>query len=225
MKKFATWVLDHLKLVFTILTFGIALIVVGIVMISSYTSYKAYEANFRQNDLDTRSLSAAQPASTELVESFKSQFGNKYSFNADDLTVTASTEDYLVDDYIDLTQTGGTISAAVTIEKKAFVDIVFTISSEYKTTGEDGDVYGVKDLLSNIGIVVNGERMEDVVDLPNSGSGPEWYQLVMADFAIPEGKVEVTISSTSGKNAMMPQLKGITFYSSQKLSLYEAEEA
>ena len=224
MNKFATWILDHLKIVLTVLVFGITLPILGFVMINSYTSYKQYEANFRQNDLDIRSLSAAQPTLTEFNENFKSENNKKFVFSADDLKVETSQSSYIVDDYIDLTQTGGTISAKLSLEKKAFVDIVFTISSEYKTTEDGEDVYGVKDLLSNVGFVVNGERMEDVVDLENGGNGPEWHKLVMSGFALPVGDVNVTISSTSGKNAMMPQLKDITFYSSQKLALPQEAE-
>lgn len=221
MKKFGSWVLDHLKLVFTILTFGITLIVIGLVMLTSYTSYKAYEKKFAQNDLDIRSLSPAQPTSIEIADKFKSQFKKRFTFEAgmEELKVTTSQEEYLTGDYIDLTTSGGTISTSLELEKKAFVDIVFTLSSEYKVTEEDGDVYGVKDLLSNAGFVVNGEAMEEVINLENSGPGQEWHQLVMSGFALPAGPVNVTISSVSGKAAMMPQLKSITFYASQPLSM------
>ena len=225
MKKFGSWVLDHLKLVFTILTFGITLIVIGLVMLTSYTSYKAYEKKFNQNDLDIRSLSPAQPTSIEIADKFKSQFKKRFTFEAgmDELTVTTSQEEYLIGDYIDLTTSGGTISTSLELEEKSFVDIVFTLSSEYKVTEEDGDVYGVKDLLSNSGFVVNGEAMEEVINLENSGPGQEWHQLVMSGFALPAGPVNVTISSASGKAAMMPQLKSITFYSSKPLSLPSEE--
>ena len=221
MKKFGSWVLDHLKLVFTILTFGITLIVIGLVMLTSYTSYKAYEKKFAQNDLDIRSLSPAQPTSIEIADKFKSQFKKRFTFEAgmEELKVTTSPEEYLTGDYIDLTTSGGTISTSLELEEKAFVDIVFTLSSEYKVTEEDGDVYGVKDLLSNAGFVVNGEAMEEVINLENSGPGQEWHQLVMSGFALPAGPVNVTISSASGKAAMMPQLKSITFYASQPLSM------
>ena len=221
MKKFGSWVLDHLKLVFTILTFGITLIVIGLVMLTSYTSYKAYEKKFAQNDLDIRSLSPAQPTSIEIADKFKSQFKKRFTFEAgmEELKVTTSQEEYLTGDYIDLTTSGGTISTSLELEKKAFVDIVFTLSSEYKVTEEDGDVYGVKDLLSNAGFVINGEAMEEVINLENSGPGQEWHQLVMSGFALPAGPVNVTISSASGKAAMMPQLKSITFYASQPLSM------
>lgn len=218
MKKFGTWVLDHLKLVFTILTFGIAFLVIGIVMLSSYMGYKAYEKKFDQNDLDIRSLSPAQPTTIEINDRFKSSFKKRFTFEAgmEELKVTTSQENYLNGDCIDLTTSGGTISTSLELEEKSFVDIVFTISSSYKTTTEDGDdVYGVSDLLSNSGFVVNGEAMEEVVDL----EGEDYHQLVMSGFALPAGPVNVTISSASGKAAMMPQLKSITFYASQPLSM------
>ena len=122
---------------------------------------------------------------------------------------------------VDLTQSGGKIEAAVEIEEKAFVDIVFTISSEYKVTEDGKDVYGIKDLLSNVGLVVNGEKMDDVVDLPDEN----WYQLALTGFAIPAGNVEVTLSNVSGKNSMMPKIRDVTFYSSQRLSLPDEEAA
>ncbi|MBO7573894.1 MAG: hypothetical protein J6T25_03880 [Bacilli bacterium] len=218
MKKFGTWVLDHLKLVFTILTFGITFLVIGIIMLSSYMGYKAYEKKFDQNDLDIRSLSPAQPTTIEINDRFKSSFKKRFTFEAgmEELKVTTSQENYLNGDCIDLTTSGGTISTSLELEEKSFVDIVFTISSSYKTTTEDGDdVYGVSDLLSNSGFVVNGEAMEEVVDL----EGEDYHQLVMSGFALPAGPVNVTISSVSGKAAMMPQLKSITFYASQPLSM------
>ena len=222
MKKISNWVLDHLKLVVGILVFGITFIIIGIVMLSSYSSYQAYAKNFDKNDLEQRSQNAALPLATDIVTKYSSPYGKKRSFNAGDLDVTTSQEEYLVDDYVDLTTSGGKIAIALSLEKKSFVDIVVTLSSEYKTKVDGEDVYGITDLLSNIGFVVNGEVMDDVVDLPNGGNGPEWYKLVMSGFALPEGKVNVTISSTSGKNAMMPQIKNITFYSSETLSIVEA---
>ena len=45
MKRILNWFLDHLKLVFTILVFGITFLVIGLVMLTSYTSYQRYEKN------------------------------------------------------------------------------------------------------------------------------------------------------------------------------------
>lgn len=221
MKKVGNWVLDHLKLVFSIAVAFITCLVILIVMVSSYTSYKTYEARFNQNDLDIRSLSPAQPTATEIVPNYKSKLKYKYSFGAEDLKVTTSQQEYVTSDGVDLTQSGGKIEAAVEIEEKAFVDIVFTISSEYKVTEDEKDVYGIKDLLSNVGLVVNGEKMDDVVDLPDEN----WYQLALTGFAIPAGNVEVTLSNVSGKNSMMPKIRDVTFYSSQRLSLPDEEAA
>ena len=46
MKKFGEWILDHLKLVAAIIVFGGTLIAIGIIMLSSYVSYKAYEKKY-----------------------------------------------------------------------------------------------------------------------------------------------------------------------------------
>lgn len=224
MKKFINWVLDHLKITATILVFGITFIVIGVVMLTSYTSYMKYERDFEQNDLNIRSLSPAQPVNIEFIDDFKSSYKKELSFNAQDLNVQTTQEEFIVGDYIDLVEKGGSISINLELEEKAFVDIIFTVSSEYKTTEDEEDVYGVKDLLSNASFVVNGETMDDVVDLKNSGNGQEWHRLVMAKFALPAGKVNVSVSSNSGKNAQMPQLKNISFFSSQPLSIAEVED-
>ena len=216
MKKFGNWVLNHLVLSLAIVVFGVTFIVVGSVMLHSRISYARYEKNFNQNDLDIRSLSGAQPNYIEFNDSYKSNLKKKLALSADELTVTTNQSDYLVDGYIDLGQSGGTISAKLELEEKSFVDIDFEIATEYENASGE---FGVKDLLSNVQFIVNGETMEEQVDLVESG----WHHLVMVNFALPEGEVNVQIKSMSGKNALMPQLKGITFFSSAKLAVAEAE--
>ena len=219
MKKFTTWVLDHLKIVAAILVFGVTLIVIGVVMLNSFTSYQKYERDFEQNDLNVRSLSPAQPVNSEIIDDFKSSYKNELSFDAKDLKVTTNQTEYLVNDYIDLTDSGGSIAINLELEQKAFVDVVFTVSSEYMVTEDEKSVYGVKDLLNNTSFVINGETMEDVVDLPNAGAGQEWHRLVLAKFALPAGAVKVTVANASGKAAQMPQIKNISFFSSQPLTI------
>lgn len=221
MKRILNWFLDHLKLVFTILVFGITFLVIGLVMLTSYTSYQRYEKNYAQTDLITRSLSPALPTSIEINDKFKSEYGKKLSFNADadEIKVTTSQEEYLIDGYIDLTKTGGSISITLELEKMSFVDIVFTVGTEYQKEDGEETIYGVKDLLTNAGFVVNGELMEEVVDLENNEGELAWHKLVMSGFALPAGEVKVTISNVNNKNAMMPKLQNITFFSSQKLTV------
>lgn len=214
MKKVINWVLDHLKLVFTLVVVVVTAIVVTVVMTSSYNSYKSYVKEFDANDLEVRSQQAAQPIATDIAKSYSSPYGKKLSFDASELTVETTQEEYLIGDYIDLTEKGGTVSVALELQEKSFVDVVFTIYTDYKVAGEDGeDVYGIEDVLSNISVTVNGEQMDDVVALP----GQAWYKLSLSGFALPEGDVNVTFASVSGKNAMMPQLKNITFFSSERL--------
>ena len=93
------------------------------------------------------------------------------------------------------------------------------INSNYEYEVDEETYYGVQDLLSNVQFIVNGETMEEEINL----EGDAWHHLIMLGFALPEGNVNVQIKSVSGKNAMMPLLKGIKFYSSQVLSI--AEEA
>lgn len=224
MNKVGEWFLNHLKLVLAILTFGITFTIIGVVMLNSYTSYQAYAKKFDANDLEVRSLAAAEPKRIEFEDNFKSEYKNKLSLAASDLAVETTQDSYLNNDYIDLTEKGGKVSVALSLEEKSFVDIEFVISSENESQDADKNtVYGVSDLLSNVSFVINGSLMEDVIDLANEGNGQEWHHLVMAGFALPAGPVNVTISAESSKAKMMPQLQSITFYSSAVLSVPSAE--
>ena len=220
-KGFGTWILNHLKTVLAILVFGITGVIIAVVMMNSYNSYQDYEKKFNQNDLELRSLSAAQPKRIEIEDGYKAAYANKLIFDASELNVTTSQAEYLVDDYIDLTEKGGSVSVDLSLEEKSFVDIVFTISSSYETTTGEDTEYGVKDLLSSVSFVVNGETMEDSVDLKNSGNGQEWHKLVMAGFALPAGDVSVVVKAESNKAKMMPQIQSISFYSSEVLTAIE----
>lgn len=226
MKKFATWCLNHLGLLLGIVTFTVTFAVIGVTMLNSHNAYLEYEQKFNEADLEIRSVSPAQAQSIEFNDDFRSTYKNELSLGIDDLVVETSQEDYLPGDYIDLTEKGGSVSAKLELNEKSFVDIDFVISSEYEQEDEEeGTIYGVKDLLNNVTFIVNGETMEeDEIDLENSGSGVEFHHLIMAGFALPEGEVSVEIKSNSGKNALMPQLQGINFYSSAALSLVEVTE-
>ena len=107
------------------------------------------------------------------------------------------------------------------MEEKSFVDIDFEIATEYvkkATSEEEEDEFGIKDLISNVQFVINGETMEEEdINLGEEG----FHHLLMVSFALPAGDVSVEMSSMSGKNALMPFLKGITFFSSQVLSVAE----
>ena len=222
MKKFSTWLLNHLGLVLGIVTFTITFAVIGFTMLGSYTSYLAYEKQFNETDLEIRSLSGAQPQLIEMQDNFKSEYKNKLVLDASDLKVTSSQENFFVNDYIDLTEKGGTISTKLSLEQKSFVDIDFEIATEYVTKTDDGEEFGIKDLISNVQFIVNGVTMdEEGVDLVKEG----WHHLVMVSFALPVGDVTVNVSSISGKTVLMPWLKSITFYSSAVLQLVPEEAA
>ena len=216
MKTFGKWVLDHLRMVVAIAVFGITFIVIGAVILGSYASYKKYEKVFNANDLEVRSLMGAQPKYIEINDSFKSEYKNRKTLEAEALSVTTTQQEYLIDDYIDLTEKGGSVSAKLSLEEKSFVDIDFEIASENSYQVDGKDKVGVEDLLTNVQFIVNGETMEEVINLEE-----DWHHLVMVGFALPAGDVTVEIKSTSGKNALMPQLRNITFYSSQLL--FDAE--
>lgn len=233
MKKFATWCLNHLGLLLGIVVFVITFAVIGGVMLNSHNAYIEYEKKFNEADLELRSNSPAQAQFIEFQDDYKSEYKNKLELFADELNVTTTQEEYMIEDYIDLTEKGGSVLIKLSLEERSFVDIDFVISSEYKTevTGEEGEdpieEYGVKDLLNNVTFIVNGENMEeDDVDLINNGNGVEFHHLIMAGFALPEGNVTVEIKSNSGKNALMPQMQKVSFFSSAVLTVAseEAEE-
>lgn len=222
MKKVLTWILNHLGIILGVIVFAVTFAVIGSVMLNSKKSYEAYEKQFNQTDLEVRSVSAAQPKLIEINDQFKSEYKNELVLAADELKVTTSQEEYLNGDYIDLTEKGGTISAKLSLEEKSFVDIDFEIATEYvkEASGDDEEVPGIQDLLSNVQFIVNGETMEEEgIMLDNDG----WHHLLMVSFALPEGDVTVEMKSMSSKNALMPQLKSITFFSSAVLEV--AEEA
>lgn len=223
MKKFGTWLLNHLGLVLGIVTFTVTLGVIGGVMLKSHNDYLEYEKEFYRTDLEIRSISAAQPNYIEIDDSFVSSNANKQVLTADKLTVTTTQESYLKDGVIDITEKGGTIAAKMKLEKMSFVDIDFEVATEYvkeAASEEEEDEYGVKDLISNVQFIVNGETMEEEgVDLVEKG----FHHLVMVDFALPAGDVAIEIKNLSNKAKLVPQLKTITFYSSEVLTIAETE--
>ena len=220
MKKVLTWILNHLGIILGVIVFAVTFAVIGSVMLNSKKSYETYEKEFNRTDLEVRSVAAAQPKLIEINDEFKSEYKNELVLEADELNVTTSQESYLDDDYIDLTEKGGSISVKLSLEEKSFVDIDFEIATEYvkEASGDDEEVAGIQDLLSNVQFVVNGETMEEEgVFLENDG----WHHLLMVSFALPEGDVTVEMKSMSSKNALMPQLKSITFFSSAVLEVAE----
>ena len=242
MKKFLTWILNHLKLVLGIVTILVTATVVGLVMLNSYTSYQAYEERYNANDLDIRSRVAAEPKRMDIEDDFitynddgsiketKSNYQNQLTAWAEDLKVETEQDEYLVSDssklnsYIDsLAEKGGKISYKMTLSAKSFVDIDFVLSSEKENVVNEEDVYGSLDILSNVDFVINGEIMEENLDIKNSGNGPEWHHLVMAGFALPEGDFTIEIRSKSGKEKNMPQVRNISILSSANAAVATEE--
>ena len=234
MKKVLNWLINHLVLVVGILVLVIALGVWGGMVLKTNTDYKGYEKKYDENDLEVRSLYDAQPKRIEInddyvsyndgeIKSNKSGYKNAQNIKPDQFNVTTTQDSYVTDaGYVDLTEKGGKIALKFTLEEKSFVDIAFVISSQNTYKENNEDKYGVKDLLSNVNFVINNQTMEDDINLPNStGDAPEWHHLVMVGFALPAGDVNVVIQSTSGKTAMMPQIKNIAFFSTQPLTLVQ----
>ena len=241
MKKVLTWLLNHLKLVLGIIVFITTFAIIGTVMLNSYKAYKAYEEKFYQNDLDMRSIAPAEPNNIDIddefvvydsdgsIKSTKSSYKNQFTAWAEDFEVTSTQEEKLVegssvlDSYIPCLEKGGTIEFKFSISEKSFVDLDFVIATDYEEETDDGTIYGVKDLLSNVSFIVNGETMEEEIDLLNDGT-PTWHHLVMLGFALPEGNVTIQIQNQSGKGKFMPQLRNLSIFSSVVTSDYIKEE-
>ena len=158
------------------------------------------------------------------VKSNKSGYKNAQNVNPEQFSVTTDQESYITEGgYVDLTSKGGRINLKFTLEEKSFVDIAFVISTQNKYVESGEDKYGVKDLLSNVNFMVNNQIMEEEINLVNAnGEAPEWHILTMVGFALPAGDVNISIQSINSKNALMPQVKNIAFFSSQPLTLVQA---
>ena len=240
MKKVSNWILNHLVIVLALIVFPVTLLVIGLVMLNSYTSYQAYEKRYDATDLEVRSQKPAAPKRIEFEDDFvtyksngdtkskKSSYKNEQTFWANYLDVKTTQENYLIendsllDSYVSLSEKGGEINITLSLEEKAFLDIDFVISSGNESTVEGETVYGVENLLANVDFVINGEKMDEIVDLTNDGNGQEWHHLVMAGFALPEGNVTIQIKSQSGKNALMPDVRNISFFASAPIEVVEA---
>lgn len=128
------WFLKHFKVALAILMFGVTAIVVSVVMISSYTSYKNYEKTYYANDLEVRSASPASPKTLEIKDTFKSKYKK---------SVEASAEEYTTDSGIILD---------LYLDNKAFADIDIYMNSEVNDN-----------LMNNMRIIVNGSLIEDEI--------------------------------------------------------------
>lgn len=163
------WILNHLKTFAAIVVFGLTAIIIGVVMISSYTSYKNYEKTYYANDLEVRSVSAAAPKIVEINDKFKSQYKNSVKAEAAEYT------------------TEGTITLSLELEEKSFADLDFYFN--YAAT---------ENLLENMNIKVNDSLIEDdSIKLENEEA--EDHHLVMSNFALPKGELKVEISGIKNK--------------------------
>ena len=132
-EKKENWFLRHMRLTAAIGIFGITFIIIGIVMLSSYTSYKNYEKTYYANDLAVRSAAQAAPKVVEVNNNFKSKYGKKLVANEENII-----------------NNGGTLSVNLNLSENSFADIDFIF-----TYGE------TEDLLSNMNIKVNDSLIEE----------------------------------------------------------------
>ena len=185
------WILNHLKIVAAILVFGITFIIVGLVMLNSYNSYKDYEKKYYANDLEVRSALAAAPKMVEVNDEFKTKY--KY-------TINANAADY---------NTDGTINLALYLDAKSFADIELVVNGKY-----------TDNLLANMSVKVNDSLVEDdTVEFgtkPAEGeeAEAEEHHVVFNNFALPEGDFKIEISKL--KNV---EVNEINVYTSANVAL------
>ena len=180
------WILNHLRLFAGIIIFGVTVVIVGVTILVSYTSYQSYEKKYYQNDLEMRSLAAAAPKVVEINDNFKSKY-----------KIVNFIEENNAPD------SEGKFEVKLELKEKSFADIVVLFNSD--TT---------EDLLSLMNIKVNDSLVEESGLAVNKESeGEEWHNLVMRNFALPEGDLKFVISPISNKVAL-PGIQKITFYTS-----------
>lgn len=182
------WVFRHFRGLLAILMFGVTAIVVGVVMLSSYTSYKAYEKQYYANDLEVRSATAAAPKTIEINDKYKSQYKK---------TVKAEASEYTTD---------GKFAVDLELADKSFADIDIYFN------------YGATDnLLENMNIKVNDSLIEeDSIKLEVEGDATEWHHLIMSNFALPQGELKIQIDGI--KNKAMPEIGNVTVFANAALS-------
>ena len=179
------WILNHLKIVAAILVFGITFIIVGVVMLVSYNSYKDYEKKYYANDLEVRSALAAAPKMVAVNDTYKGKY--QYTYSA------------LAADY----NNEGTITLDLYLDAKSFADIEIVVNGKY-----------TNNLLSNMAVKVNDSLVEDdtvefgTKPLEGEEAKVEEHRVVFSNFALPEGDFKIEISKL--KNVEVNQINVFT---------------
>ena len=227
------WILNHLKTVVAVLAFTITIVIVGSVMLSSYISYKNYEKDYYQKDLNTRAAASAAPTSIDVNDDFViynedgsvkktlSTLKNNVTAWAKKLTSSDTSKKVVqgktvVDSYLPALSSGGKVTVTFTLAQKAFVDIDFVVCSNYV---EEDKVVTTKKLLSNVNFKVNTQPMDENIDLEVVDNHKQWHHIVMSNFALPKGKINIEISNMAGKEAYMPDIRNISVFSSAAVTL------
>lgn len=205
MKKILTWVLNHSKAALAILTFGVTLIVIGAVMLGSYSSYKAYERRYNANDLAVRSAAAASAKRVEVNDHYKTKLKKKLTVDAVDL-VEESEHEYVASGNV-------TLNLTIDLSATSFVDIDLYVRSAYTVSDE---TQPLNNIFSNITFSVNGTVMDEEIDLAGDD---EFHHIIFGNFALPEGETKIQLASKSGKENLMPDVMSIGFYSNAAASV------
>ena len=162
-----------------------------IVGVTVLVSYNSYQNYEKKYYQNDLEMRSLTAAAPKVVE-INNNFKSKYK-----QTYTANAGDYT---------DNGNINLPLYLEAKSFADIEIVFNSE-----------ATDNLLANMSIKVNDSLIEeDGIKLEEAGD----YHLVMSNFALPEGDLNVLIEGV--KNKTMPEIKNITVFADAALSLKAA---
>ena len=226
------FILKHLRILVAAVVVVVMVAICGIVILSSYNSFKAADDKYNENDLLVRSTVEPAPKRIAIndkfvsykadgsVKSTKSNLKNKFTAWADDLTKEqniALEGEGKTGSYIP--NSVDKVELNLTVDKLTFVDIDFVISSGYA----NNDNFDTEDILGNVNFKVNNNTIEggNIVLKNDSEGDVEFHHLVMTGFAIAEGDLSVSVNAISGKTAYMPYVRNISVFANANISFAE----
>ena len=224
------FLLKNLRLIVAITVSVVMVAVCGIVVLTSYQSFKKADDKYNENDLLVRSTVEAAPKKIAINDQFasykddgsfkntKSTLKNKMTVWAEELEADADVEgEGKLGSYVSNTATE--VGLNLTVSATTFVDIDFVISSGYA----NNDKFDTEDILGQVNFKVNNNTIEGGnITLRNDSEGDiEFHHLVMTGFAIPEGDLKISVDAISGKQAFMPNVRNISVFANANIAVAE----
>ncbi len=223
------FILNHLKIIVASVAVFVMLLVCGLVVLTSYNSFKKADQAYNENDLLVRSTVEPAPKKIAIndkfvsyndngsVKSKKSSLKNNMTGWADELVADADVEgEGKLGSYIPGSATS--VEFNVTVSETSFVDIDFVISSGYASD----TTFNTEDILAQVNFKVNNNTIEGGnITLVNESGDAEFHHLVMTGFAIAQGDLKISVNAISGKLAYMPLVRNISVFANAQLALAE----